>query len=186
MPCIVVPTHKTYTGNRTYRKALPGKNRTGIKREKVEHCHSTFLLLIPVMLSRKWRKLKTIPNSFKIWYGIHSFYLKGFVTKRDIRHFWKAEIKGKNCWFFPLYLILQPLITFSVYIFNLSNKATVVGGRDYWNLLFQLIKWKSSKMDMSHFVTKPFIYTSSHISWAELRLVSQTMKHSFSVSFIWS
>ena len=31
-------------------------------------------------------------------------YMKGFVTKRDISHFWKAEIKGKNFWFFPLYL----------------------------------------------------------------------------------
>ena len=30
-------------------------------------------------------------------------YMKDLMTKRDVRHFLKAEIKGINCWFFPLY-----------------------------------------------------------------------------------
>ena len=72
--------------------------------------------------------------------------LKGFVTKRDMRHFWKAEIKGKNCWFFLFtYIILQPLITFSVYIFNLSNKATVVGGRGLLKFTVSTYKMKIFK-----------------------------------------
>ena len=38
---------------------------------------STFSRLIPVMLLLydEMKDFKTIPNSFKIWYGFHSFYL---------------------------------------------------------------------------------------------------------------
>ena len=58
--------------------------------------------------------------------------LKGFMAKHDTRHFWKAEIKGKNCGFFLfIYITLQPLITCCVYIFNVSNKAKVSVGRNY-------------------------------------------------------
>ena len=52
--------------------------------------------------------------------------MKGFMTKRDIRHFWKAEIKSKKLHIFTSF----PLITSDVYILNVSNEAKVVGGSD--------------------------------------------------------
>ena len=68
--------------------------------------------------------------------------MKGFVTKRDTRHILKSWDKGQKPadFFLFIYVILKPLNMSSVYIFNVSNKTKVVGGKDYWNLLFQLEK----------------------------------------------
>ena len=33
-------------------------------------------------------------------YSLNTTWKWIFMTKRDIRHFWKAEIKDENCWFF--------------------------------------------------------------------------------------
>ena len=64
--------------------------------------------------------------------------MKGFMTKRDLRHFKKAEIKGKNCWYCKaktagivlfISVFFKPSVTSSTYSLNLSNtgKVSVTG-----------------------------------------------------------
>ena len=66
-------------------------------------------------------------------------YMKGFMTKGDIRHFWKVEMKGKTVdLFLFIFVFLEPLITSKVYICNISNKAKIVYVRYCWYVLFQL------------------------------------------------
>ena len=49
------------------------------------------------------------------------------MAKRDVRHFWKAEMKGKIAGFFVfIFVILEFLITSSVYIFLVTNKAKML------------------------------------------------------------
>ena len=49
------------------------------------------------------------------------------MAKRNVRHFWKAEMKGKIAGFFVLiFVVLKFLITSSVYIFKARNKAKML------------------------------------------------------------
>ena len=63
------------------------------------------------------------------------FTYEGFRDKTRNTPFFKSWDKREKLliFFLFIYIVLQPLITFSVYIFNMSNKAKVVGGRDYPN-----------------------------------------------------
>ena len=68
--------------------------------------------------------------------------MKGFMTKCDIHHFWKVEVKAESGDFFLfIFVFLELLIICSIYIyiFNVKNKTKIVIARD-WNLLIQLIK----------------------------------------------
>ena len=48
--------------------------------------------------------------------------MAGFMTKGNVRHFWKAKIRAKTEDVFLFsYIFIEPLITSSVYIFNISN-----------------------------------------------------------------
>ena len=55
----------------------------------------------PFQLKDFYKSLSKIPTTKQNYYQV---YLKGFMTKLDLRHFWKAEIKDKKWWYFPLYL----------------------------------------------------------------------------------
>ena len=56
-------------------------------------------------------------------------YMKDFTTKRDFEKL-RSRAKTADLFLF-IYVILQPLINSSVHIFKVSNKAKVVGGRDF-------------------------------------------------------
>ena len=45
------------------------------------------------------------------------------MAKRDVRHFWKAEMKGKIV---LIFVILEFLITSSVYNFKVRKKAKML------------------------------------------------------------
>ena len=47
----------------------------------------------PFQLKDVYKSLSNMPTTKQNYYQV---YLKAFMTKRNIRHFWKAEIKGKN------------------------------------------------------------------------------------------
>ena len=62
------------------------------------------------------------------WVVICNLIYEGFHDKTRYAPFLKSWDKGQKL---LIYIILQPLVTSSVYICNISNKAKVVGGRDY-------------------------------------------------------
>ena len=67
---------------------------------------------------------------------------EGFHAKTRYMSFLKSwdKVQKQLIFFLFIFVFLEPLITSSIYIFSVSIKAKDVSGKNYCNLLFQLIK----------------------------------------------